>query len=408
MNSDAAPIISSLAAAPRAAPGLSRIAACFGTLGLLACAAALLGEESRLRLAYGWVWGFSFVWTIALGCLFFVGLHYVTHAVWSCVFKRIAEIFAAPMWQLAVLALPILLFVLWPRILPIYPWADADLVAADHLLHGKHAYLNKPFFILRAAAYFALWIGFANYYVKKSLFQDLNPGDVAGTARLRTVSAPFMILFAFSMTFAALDWIMSLNPYWFSTIFGVYIFSGMVVAALAVITLVAIRLIETGRFPADLIKKDHLYNLGALQFAFTCFWAYIAFSQYMLIWYANIPEESFYIHHRVTGDWAAVSIALAFVRFAVPFLLLLSRRAKMNTRILWWASWLALAGQLLDLYWLIMPELHQAAPALGWQELGPPILMIGLTLGYLSRFLGRRAPLAVGDPLLETSRQFHL
>ena len=408
MRSEAAPVLTLTAALPRPTTRLTRAAAILGVLGALLCMSALFGGESRLRLAFGWVWGFSFVWSIMLGCLFFVGLHYVTHAVWSGVFKRIAEIFVAPIWQLAILFLPILLFVLMPDVLPVYPWANAELAAHDHLLHGKHAFLNVPFFLIRAVAYFAIWIGFANYYVKRSLHQDRHPDDVAGAVRLRNVSAPFMILFAFSMTYAALDWIMSLNPYWFSTIFGVYVFAGMVVASLAAITLVALRLMETGRLPADLIKKDHLYNLGALQFAFTCFWAYIAFSQYILIWYANMPEESFYIHHRVTGAWAGVSVALALVRFAAPFLILLSRRAKMNLRILWWASWLALAGQLLDLYWLIMPELHQAAPALGWQEIGPPLLMIGLALGTVASFLGRHAPLAVGDPQLETSRHFHL
>jgi hypothetical protein len=182
----------------------------------------------------------------------------------------------------------------------------------------------------------------------------------------------------------------------------------MVVTSLAAITIATLWLRSTGRISAELVTEDHLYSLGGLLFAFACFWAYIAFSQYMLIWYANIPEETFYLHHRLEGGWLGVSIALAVVRFGVPFIALLSRRAKMNPRVLFWVSVLMLGGQLLDLYWLIMPEHHQAGPALGWQELGPLLLMTGLLILYVSRFVGRHAPVAIGDPLLDESRRFRL
>jgi hypothetical protein len=272
----------------------------------------------------------------------------------------------------------------------------------------KRFYLNGPFFALRAVLFFVLWLAFARYLVRTSLGQDKGQGGVGAALAMRRASVPFMLIFTVTTTFASIDWLMSLEPKWFSTIFGVYVFSGMFVAALAAITLAALMLDRAGRFPAGLITRDHWYNLGALQFAFTSFWAYIAFSQYMLIWYGNLPEESFYLFDRLTGGWLWVSAALALVRFAVPFLLLLSRRAKMDRRILLWASIILLVGQLLDLYWLIMPSGHRAAPVLGWQEFGPLLLTCGLLLWCVSRFLERHLPVAVGDPILEQSRQFRL
>ena len=143
-------------------------------------------------------------------------------------------------------------------------------------------------------------------------------------------------------------------------------------------------------------------------FAFVCFWAYIAFSQYMLIWYANMPEESFYLADRLKGGWLNISAALALVRFAVPFLALLSQRAKMNPTVLVWVSILVLAGQMLDLYWLIMPQLHTEAPLLGWQEIGPAMLLIGAMLLFVARFIKKRSPLAAGDPLFDESKRFRL
>jgi hypothetical protein len=156
------------------------------------------------------------------------------------------------------------------------------------------------------------------------------------------------------------------------------------------------------------VGDGHLYNLGALLFAFVCFWAYIAFSQYMLIWYGNIPEESFYLVRRFEGGWLTVSVMLGVVRFVIPFLALLSRGAKINPTRLLWVSILVLLGQLLDLYWLIMPQIHPDGPMLGWQELGPPLLMVGVITMFIARFLKRNLPVAVGDPLLGESMQFYI
>ncbi len=408
MSSDCAPPMTELVAAPRANLRLDRVAGGLLAVGALLSVAALFGAESRARFGFAYIWGFAFVWTTVLGCLFFIGLQHLTRSVWSVVMRRTAEVFVSPMWLLGILFLPVLLFVLMPHTFPVFPWADAEYVAHDALLSGKQPYLNTPFFIARAVAYFAIWIGFARYFVNTSLAQDRGHGGIEASLGVRKWSAPFMLLFAVSATFASFDWLMSLDPHWFSTIFGVYVFSGMVLAAVAVITITTVKLRESGRLGAGVVTGDHLYSLGALLFAFSCFWAYIAFSQYMLIWYANIPEETPYMVHRLRGGWLGVSVALALARFVVPFLLLLSRHAKTNPRILLIAAVLILGGQLLDLYWLIMPELHHEQPVLGWQEFGPLLLMSGVLLLAISRFLGRHSPMAVGDPLLHESLEFRL
>jgi len=377
-------------------------------LGILLSLAAVPDHGNRVRLVYAYLWGFLFLWAIVLGSLFFVALQHLTGSIWSVVVRRVAEMFAAPMWLLGLLFIPVAVFVLLPDQFSLFPWADPVLAAGDHLTHEKQAYLNVPFFLARGAVFFTLWIGFAAYFVRTSLRQDRGEAGAGASIAMRKVSAPFTLIFAATTTFAGFDWLMSLNPHWFSTMFGVYIFAGMILSSLAAITIATVCMRDAGIIDADVVTEEHLYSLGGLLFAFICFWAYIAFSQYMLIWYANMPEETFYFHHRLQGSWGVVSVALALVRFAVPFLVLLPRRSKMSPAILFWVSVLVLAGQLLDLYWLIMPELHRSGPALGWQELGPPLLMGGLLILYLVWFVRRHSALAVGDPLFEASRKFRL
>jgi hypothetical protein len=227
------------------------------------------------------------------------------------------------------------------------------------------------------------------------------------TEGMRRVSAPFMVVFAFTVTFASIDWLMSLQPKWFSTMFGVYIFAGMPVTALSVLALATLWLLRTGRIGREVIGPDHIYNFGGLTFAFVCFWAYIGFSQYMLIWYANLPEESFYFVQRLQGGWLGVSVALCLVKFGIPFLVLLSRRAKGTPAVLVAIAVLLLLGQWLDLYWVVMPAFHPQ-PVLGWQDLGPPLLMVGLVGLHGRRFLRRHPTVAAGDPMFEESREFEL
>jgi hypothetical protein len=360
------------------------------------------------RFAFAYLWGFTFVWTVALGGLFFVALHHLTHAVWSVVVRRVAEMFASLMPIVALLLLPLLGIVFFSSYFGLYSWCDTEWMHHDHVLEGKLPYLNVPFFVVRGLAFVGFWALAARYFVGRSFRQDSGALGEEASHQMRTWSAVFMPLFALTLTFASFDWLMSLEPYWFSTIYGVYVFAGVSVSGLAAITLAVIWLRAAGLLGDNMVRGEHLYSFGALLFTFTCFWAYIAFSQFMLIWYASIPEETVYFLRRTQHGWLEVSVALVLVRFVAPFFLLLSRPAKMNPRRLVIVSLLILAGQLLDLYWLIMPPLHASAPQLGWQELGPPLLLIGIVMLMLVRFLSQRRLVAIGDPWFEESCQFHL
>ncbi len=367
---------------------------------------SLIKPETRDLFGATWLWGFAFVWTVVMGSLFFVTLQHATGSIWSVSIRRIAEFLAEPTWLIALFFLPLLILSLLPSV-PIYSWMDNP----DELAHStKSAYLNKPFFIVRALLYFALWIGCGRWFITKSFQQDdLNPTAAVGTTqKLRMFSRPFLIIFAFTLTFASFDWLMSLAPFWYSSIYGVYIFAGSTVTALAVINLLVLWLGRKGILDPGLITPDHMYNFGGLLFAFSCFWAYIAFSQFMLIWYGNIPEETVFFIERLNDPWRSLTIALAFLRFIIPFLILLSRKAKTNNLILVIASIIIIIGQLVDLYWLIMPQMPLASAAIKWYHCGPLLLMVGTLLWILARLIRNRNCVAIGDPLLETSRHFHL
>jgi len=368
----------------------------------------LASDGGAGRFGFSYLMGVSFLWAIVLGSLFFVALQHVTHSVWSVVLRRVAEMFAAPMWLVAVLFVPVLLFAVLPESFGLFPWLDPEVVDGDHLLEGKKPYLNLTFFSARAILFFAVWVGFTAFFVGRSLRQDEGAGGVESSLTMRKAAAPFMVLFAFTITFASFDWFMSLDPHWFSTILGVYVFSGAALSGLAAITIAVVWMRAKGMLGDGVITGDHLYSLGGLLFAFSCFWAYIAFSQFMLIWYGNIPEETVWYFHRLEHGWLPVTLALAALRFVLPFFLLLSRDAKMNPKALVATSVIVLAGQLVDLYWLIMPQLDGAGPRLSWRELGPSLVMVGVLVIYVSRFLARHRALPTGDPLFQESREFHL
>ncbi|NLF57499.1 MAG: quinol:cytochrome C oxidoreductase, partial [Candidatus Hydrogenedens sp.] len=356
-----------LAGAPRPSAPLRLLSLGLVAAGVLLSLPALFSDGGRAQFAHGYLMGFTFVWGIALGSLFWVVLHHLTHARWSVVVRRVMEMLAEPVWLAGLFFIPLALMVVLNARFHLYEWADPGIVAGDALLQGKRPYLNTPFFILRGLVFFGLWIGFARFFVRGSLSQDNGGAGAGATLRMRSLSPAFMLVFAVTVTFAGIDWLMSLSPRWFSTIFGVYVFGGIILTSLAAVTVATVGLLRTGRISARAVTPDHLYNLGAFLFAFTIFWAYIAFSQYMLIWYGNMPEESFYMVRRLEDGWLKISLALAAMRLFIPFFVLLSRRAKRNATVLFWVSLLILAGQLLDLYWLIMPEALPGGPTFGWR-----------------------------------------
>ncbi len=393
-----------VAAEPSRGASLYRVSFLLVVLGAVATTVAWF-VSGWSGIATGYLLAFTFCWSVVLGSLFFVALQHVTSSVWSVVLRRAAEMLAAPMWLIALLFVPLLGLAFLPQGETLFPWTAAH---ASQDIAPKAPYLDTTFFVVRNVVFFVIWIGFTLLFVRGSLRQDTGEGVERAAGRMRKYSGPFLVIFAFTVTFASFDWLMSLAPRWYSTIFGTYVFSGMTLTGLAAITLAVLWMRARGWLGKDLVRTDHLYNLGGLLFAFTCFWAYIAFSQYMLIWYGNLPDETFYLVVRTRNGWAGVTVLLAFLRFVIPFFLLLPRSAKAEPKPLAVASVLVILGQLVDLYWIIFPTHHVDTQPIGPAVWGPSLLLVGVLGLAWAGFLRRHRVVAVGDPKLEKSRRFHL
>lgn len=339
--------------------------------------------------------------SIGIGGLFLVAVEYLAGAVWSVPFRRIPEFLAAVLFILPVAALPVYL-----NLHDLYHWTHLEDVAADELLTGKQPYLNVAFFTIRVIAIFLIWMLFYLFIVKKSEKQDKTADQNLTRKNIRW-SAAFMPVLAITISIAAIDWMKSLEPHWFSTIYGIYFFSGTVLAALAVTTFLAVYLNEKGMLVKGL-NKDHYYSLGALLFAFINFWAYIAFSQFLLIYYANIPEETFWYLDRWEGSWIFVSIFLIFVHFVVPYFGLLSQPSKMDPKRLKFMSMWILFAHFVDLYWLIMPTYSPEGFVLSWYEIGFPLLAFGLLVLVFGFKAKRQNLVPVNDPKLKRALNFRL
>ena len=373
-----------------------------------------------------WLFAFLVVLAISLGALFFTILQHLVKAGWSVTVRRIAEGMAANLSWIWVLFIPIFVLVVTGHGGEIFPWAAPE-AAHDHLLHEKAPYLNESFWAIRAVVFFVLWAIIARYYFKLSKRQDAH-GDIKYTNRLQRIAPVAMILYALAQTFASYDWIMSLEPKWFSTMFGVYFFAVSATGFFASILVLIWFLQRSGRVTIA-ITRDHIHDLGKLLFAFgVVFWAYIGYSQYMLIWYANLPIETSWFFPRHLGQWYWVSVILINGHFVLPFLLLISRWPKrwkgMSALIAAWMIFIFIV----DIYWLIMPTVPEGALAeatsydelsakvssgevdLGWSlsaiDFILPLSMLCLLLAGTMFNLRKCSLVPVADPRLEESLSF--
>lgn len=381
-------------------PRVTKVA---GIVGLAALAVTfLLGLVLRdlSHFFYAYLVSYCYFLSLSLGALFFVALQHVTRAGWSVVVRRMAEIVAANMPMMAVLLIPVL-----AGTTVLYEWTHAAEGPHAELIQAKRAYLNLPFFIVRCVAYLALWSWLARRLLGRSLEQD-RTADVDLTLRLARFSGLTIVLFALTITFAAFDLIMSLTPAWYSTIFGVYYFSGSMVGIMALLSLIAMGLQAAGLLGRTVITREHYHDLGKLLFGFVFFWGYIAFSQYMLMWYANIPEETTWYLVRQSGPWLYVSLLLLFAHFFLPFMGLLPRRVKRRRLPLaFWALWM-LVLHWVDLYWLIMPTHSPNHAPFGPMEIGCFVGLGCLFVAGLARVAGESSLIPVGDPRLVESLEF--
>jgi hypothetical protein len=378
-------------------PSIDRIGVILLAAGVVLVVFAFVLQP--VRASFGAIILYLTMVSIAVGSLFLIALEYISGAMWSVPMRRANEFLAGLTPFLILLALPLLL-----HIHELFHWSHAEAMAKDALLQGKAPYLNIPFFVLRTVGILGVWMLFAALFVNNSTKQDVTR-DPALTKKNIHLAAVFLPVFAITITLTAIDWGMSLEAHWFSTIYGVYYFSGTVIAALAAGTLVVLGLARSGSLPK--LRPDHYYSLGALMFGFVNFWAYIAFSQFLLIWYANLPEETYWFMARWRNGWEYVSVLLILVQFLVPYFALLSQESKMNPgRLKFMAIWL-LAAHVLDLYWLIMPT-YASGVTIGWVELGFPLVGVGMVLLLLSWKSKRYNVVPIGDPKLQRGLDFRL
>lgn len=364
-----------------------------GVVALALCVVGWLVDPAQFFAS--WLLGVVYWVGISIGCLALSMIHHLTGGTWGVPVRRV--------WEAAAGLLPLLALLFVPLVFGIetlYPWAR-DAAADDPFLQHKAAYLDEPFFLARTALYFLVWIGLAWWLKSLSDRQD-RAADPRLTKRAQAISAPGLVLWAFATTFAYVDWLMSLEPHWFSTIYGVYFFGASGMAAMAFLIVVGVLLARRPPFDAWLGRR-HFHDWGKLLFAFVLLWTYFAFSQFLIIWSGNLPEETIWYLHRMTHGWEHVGLALALLQFAVPFALLLSRDLKRNPRALAGVALFVLLMRWVDHLWQIAPNFHPHGFALHWLDVAAPLAVGGLWLAGFVWLFNRRPVVPAHDPYLEES-----
>jgi len=378
-----------------------------GAVGLVLCALGFFLDRGHFFRA--WLISFWLFLGISLGSLAFVMIQHLTGGQWG-VFRRVFEASSRVLPLLAILGLPILL-----GVQDLYPWAHPDLVAKDEILRHRALYLNTGFFVVRYVIYFAVWIGFATLLNNLSAKQD--DGDVSVNIRLQRLSGAGLVAYAIAVMFAGIDWIMVLNPHWYSTLFGFLSMGGHGLEALSFTIIVSAFLVKREPF-LGFLKPHHFHDLGKLSLAFVMLYAYFNFSQYLLTYAANLVEEVPYMMARVQHGWQFLAIFLVVFHFILPFLFLLNRDLKRRPhRILWLAAWILFA-RWADIVMLVSPEfastgqnLHFVGEEaeshffLHWLDLAAPLAIGGLWLWMFFTQLAKRPLLPIGDPYLYESLQ---
>jgi hypothetical protein len=407
---------------------LPMVAGGVGALGTLATVGMMFGEHKE-RAFFSYLFAYMAVLSVALGSLIFVLIQHVARAGWSAVVRRIAENSAATLPLFAVLFLPVLL-----GFGELYPWSHES----DKVLEAKRWWLGAELgnhsmakFVMRAVIFFAIWIGLSHVLRKRSTAQDALVDDKEKrhqvTLSLWGLSAGGIFLYALSQSFAAIDWLMSLQPHWYSTMFGVYYFAGSMVGFYSFLALSAMAL-QKGGMLKTAITTEHFHDIGKFMFGHTVFWAYVTFSQFMLIWYANMPEETEYFMVRMEGGWDKLSLAMPLIHFFIPFLFLISRHVKRSRLGLALGAFWLIAVHVLDIFWIVIPNAgaHHGPPAgaahgaageavaeavgahaphlsVAMTDVTALVGIAGLFLAAFAYFMKKNAVVCIGDPRLDES-----
>lgn len=360
-------------------------------VGVLLCLLGIVINPAQFFRSY--LFAYLFWLNLALGCMAVAMTHSLTAGHWGLVMRRPLEAGMLTLPLLALLFLPLCFGLRY-----VYQWADPAAVAADELLQHKAPYLNIPFFLVRALGYFVIWSVLA-YLMRRWALEFNRNNDPWLLRRLQKLSGIGLALYGLTVTFAFIDWIMSLEPHWYSTIYSVMVATGGMLQAFAFIIIVVILLARRPPL-ADLVTPKILNDLGSLLFAFVMLWAYMAFSQFLLIWAGNLPEEIPWYLRRLAGGWVWVALAIVLFHFALPFALLLSREWKRNLRLVMGMAGLILFMRLVDTYWLVAPAFSGSGWALHWLDLATLLAVGGIWIVAYGWILARQPLLPEGDPRL--------
>lgn len=367
-------------------------AAFLGLLGLLASVAGWVMEPTQFYRSY--LVGYFFWFGVSLGSLALLMVQHATAGAWGMVIRRILEAGSRTLPFMMVLFIPILF-----GIPALYEWDDATKVAHDHVLQAKQLYLNAPFWIARVVIYFSIWM-LLMYLLNKWSRQEDIEGGTKYAIMMEKLSCPGIVIYVFTITFAVTDWVMSLTPHWFSTIFGflTVVSQGLSVFAFSIAVLVLL----AGQPPMSLaITKKHLHDLGKLMLAFVMLWAYMSFSQLLIIWAGNLPEEISWYTTRLQNGWQYVGLTLLVFHFVVPFLILLSQTIKRNPRTLTMMALFLIVMRLIDVFWLIEPNFNTGGFHLSWLDFAAPLGVGGVFIALFLMELVKRPLMPLGAPDLQ-------
>ncbi len=342
--------------------------------------------------------GYVFWVGVTLGCLGLLMLQHLTGGAWGISIRRVLEAGTRTLPLMLLFFLPIAIL----GLSHLYEWMhinDITEPAVRKILEKKKPYLNPTFFLIRTALYFAIWMGLMFFLNKWSAEQD-RTAERQYSRKMQALSGPGIILFVLTVTFASVDWVMSLNPEWFSTIYGLLYVAGWVLSAFSFVIAVMVYL-ATRRPLEGVVQAPHFHDMGKLLLAFVMLWAYFSFSQFLIIWSGNIPEETKWYLHRLRGGWGWVGIGLVILHFALPFVLLLSRDLKRNARRLATIAGLIFVMRMIDVFWLVAPEFNRAHFRLSWMDVAAPIAIGGLWLAFFIWQLSLRPLLPFNDPNFE-------
>ncbi|HEY6393380.1 MAG TPA: hypothetical protein VIX89_19010 [Bryobacteraceae bacterium] len=373
-------------------PQMDRIQRNALIVGVVALAISLVGLFTDApHFWQGYLFGYLFWSGLAIGCLGIFFLHNVAGGNWGVAIRRFIESGVQTLPLVALLVMPIL-----ASLRTLYKWTDPEVIAHDFAVGHKVAYMNAPFFIVRTLAYFGIWL-FLGFRILKMANEHDRTGDPGLFRRIKGISAPALLIFVVTTTLAFIDWVMSLEPAWYSTIYPWLFTIGEVLMTFAF--MIALLVLLSKREPfASFLKPDHFHDLGNLMLAFTMLWAYMGLAQFLIIWAENLPDEIPWYIRRFSGGWGYLAFFIAIFHFCIPFFLLLQRFMKRRPELLRWLAIWMIVIRIVDIFWVVEPAFRQRGFEIYWTDIVAPIGIGGIWVAFFIRNLKARPLLASNDP----------